>query len=84
MWRSRRETNDDGLWNAPSPSAAGATDGWLMPDADDLYELGGDGNNVEAFEAMRQQARAEWAQARDVKVCRTCSHFKFLCMPHIP
>ena len=55
-----------------------------MPDADDLYELGGAGNNVEAFEAMRQQARAEWAQAGDVKVCRNCSHFKLLCMPHNP
>lgn len=68
-WRPRKETNDNEIWNAPSPSVAGATDGWLMPDADEVYELGGNSNNVDAFEAMRQQARAEWAQSEDVKVC---------------
>lgn len=44
-----------------------------MPDADEVYELGGNSNNVDAFEAMRQQARAEWALAEDVKVRLKCS-----------
>lgn len=67
-WRPRRDTQDDGAWSKPSPSAAGAADGWLMPDADEEYELGGHNNNVDAFEVMRQQARAEWAQSHGVKV----------------
>eukprot|EP00892_Ulva_mutabilis_P007232 jgi/Ulvmu1/4881/UM020_0167.1 len=63
-WRPRRTAQDDGVRNATPPSAA---DGWLMPDASEEYELGGHDNNVEAFEVMRQQARAEWAQAQGIK-----------------
>lgn len=68
-WRPRREAHDDGLWSSVSPNTAGAADGWLMPDADEEYELGGNSSNVEAFEVMRQQARAEWAQSQNFKVC---------------